>query len=161
MTNTIVRVSTRDGLEGIGAAAPIPRQGSTVRSPKPCATSYLTCLARARMSERRSGTPFMTSICQGRRHEAHSAIDIALWDLAAKAARLPLYRMLGARRSSILSYASTPLLPNIQAYLEFIDKLEAEGFAAESIPIAGVNRIAIWHLSAPHASTSAIGSRSC
>ena len=35
---------------------------------------------------------------------------IALWDLAAKAADLPLWQLLGGARDRILSYASTPLL---------------------------------------------------
>lgn len=129
MTNTIVRVSTRDGLEGIGAAASYSETGFD-RSVAETMRHQLPHLLGASAHEREALWHSIHDLNLPRAPQAHSAIDIALWDLAAKAARLPLYRMLGARRSSILSYASTPLLPNIQAYLEFIDKLEAEGFTA-------------------------------
>jgi len=36
----------------------------------------------------------------------HEAIQVALWDLAAKAVDLPLYRLLGANRSKVRAYAS-------------------------------------------------------
>lgn len=36
----------------------------------------------------------------------HEALQVALWDLAAKAEELPLYRMLGAERSRVRAYAS-------------------------------------------------------
>ena len=37
---------------------------------------------------------------------ARSSIDIALWDLAARKAGLPLYKLLGGKRDSIEPYAS-------------------------------------------------------
>ena len=37
---------------------------------------------------------------------AISGIDIALWDLAGKVARLPVYRLLGASRDRVEAYAS-------------------------------------------------------
>ena len=42
---------------------------------------------------------------------AQSALDIALWDVAAQMARVPLYQLLGGARTTIPAYASTPLLP--------------------------------------------------
>ena len=36
----------------------------------------------------------------------HEALQVALWDLAAKAAGLPLHRLLGAERSRVRAYAS-------------------------------------------------------
>ena len=44
-------------------------------------------------------------------------IDVALWDLAAKRADLPLFRYLGATRSSIPYYASSQFLPDTSDYL--------------------------------------------
>src|SRR5687767_4356347 len=38
------------------------------------------------------------------------ACDTALWDLAAKAAGMPLYKLLGGGRSSIGAYASSSIL---------------------------------------------------
>jgi L-alanine-DL-glutamate epimerase-like enolase superfamily enzyme len=61
---------------------------------------------------------------------ALSAVDIALWDWAGKQVGLPIYQMLGGARSRILSYASTPLLPSIKAYIDLIAELRAQGFRA-------------------------------
>jgi L-alanine-DL-glutamate epimerase-like enolase superfamily enzyme len=36
----------------------------------------------------------------------HAAIQVALWDLAAKQVELPLYRLLGGRRNKVRAYAS-------------------------------------------------------
>jgi L-alanine-DL-glutamate epimerase-like enolase superfamily enzyme len=37
---------------------------------------------------------------------AISGLDIALWDLAGKVAKLPVYRLLGAYRDTVEAYAS-------------------------------------------------------
>jgi L-alanine-DL-glutamate epimerase-like enolase superfamily enzyme len=129
MTNTIVRLTTHDGLEGIGAAASYSETGFD-RSVAETMRHQLPLLLGNSAHEREALWHSIHDLNLPKAPQAHSAIDIALWDLAAKAARLPLYRMLGGRRSSILSYASTPLLPSVEAYLEFIDKLQAEGFTA-------------------------------
>ena len=59
-----------------------------------------------------------------------ASIDIALWDLAGKVAGMPLYRMLGGARERIRSYASTPMLEDIPAYLKFVEDLLAKGYTA-------------------------------
>jgi L-alanine-DL-glutamate epimerase-like enolase superfamily enzyme len=59
-----------------------------------------------------------------------AAIDIALWDLLGKVANLPLYQLLGGARDRMPAYASTPLLPDVSAYLRFVDDLLGQGFRA-------------------------------
>src|SRR3954469_9151010 len=44
------------------------------------------------------------------------ACDTALWDIAAKAANMPLYKFLGGGKSSIGAYASSQVLDSPQAY---------------------------------------------
>jgi L-alanine-DL-glutamate epimerase-like enolase superfamily enzyme len=61
---------------------------------------------------------------------AQAAIDVALWDLAGKAANLPIYQLLGGARDRIQSYASTPLLADVPAYLDFVAGLIGQGFRA-------------------------------
>lgn len=47
-----------------------------------------------------------------------AAVDIALWDIAGKAAGLPIWRLMGGYRTAIPAYASSQVLPDISAYRE-------------------------------------------
>lgn len=60
--------------------------------------------------------------------EARSSIDIALWDLAARKAGLPLHRLLGSRRSSIEPYASLPFYDSIPEYIAAVNEYAKLGF---------------------------------
>jgi L-alanine-DL-glutamate epimerase-like enolase superfamily enzyme len=46
------------------------------------------------------------------------AADVALWDLAGKAAKMPLHRLLGSYRTKVPAYASSSLQPSVQAYID-------------------------------------------
>ena len=61
------------------------------------------------------------------------AVDIALYDIAAKAANLPLYKMLGGFRESIPAYASSALLPSREAYADQALEYMEDGWAAYKI----------------------------
>ena len=58
------------------------------------------------------------------RHEAFfpiflpGPVDVALWDLCAKAANLPLYKYIGAYRTSLPVYASGNFHPTVQEYVD-------------------------------------------
>jgi L-alanine-DL-glutamate epimerase-like enolase superfamily enzyme len=60
----------------------------------------------------------------------HGLIDAALWDIASKAAGLPLYRLLGAFRESIPAYASTVTFASIEEYRDVADQCLALGYQA-------------------------------
>lgn len=64
---------------------------------------------------------------------AQAALDIALWDLVAQRARMPLYRLLGGARDRLKAYASTPMLADAGAYVEFIGEMRSQGFRAVKI----------------------------
>jgi L-alanine-DL-glutamate epimerase-like enolase superfamily enzyme len=53
-----------------------------------------------------------------------------LWDLAAKLAGVPLYRLLGGARESVPAYASTPLLGSEGAYVDAVAEYRDRGFRA-------------------------------
>lgn len=63
-----------------------------------------------------------------------SVVDLALWDLAGRAADLPVYKLLGGARDTVKAYAST--YPNIgqpQAYADHALACKAEGYPAYKI----------------------------
>src|SRR5262249_36614139 len=45
-------------------------------------------------------------------------VDVALWDIAAEAASLPLYKYLGAYRESLPVYASSLFMPRVEDYVQ-------------------------------------------
>ncbi len=49
---------------------------------------------------------------------AIGAVDIALWDIAGKAAGLPIHRLMGTVRTSAPAYASSAVLASPEAYAE-------------------------------------------
>jgi len=55
-------------------------------------------------------------------------VDIALWDLAGKAAGLPVHRLLGGYRDRIPAYASTVTFDTVEEYLDVVDQCRALGF---------------------------------
>lgn len=61
---------------------------------------------------------------------ALGAVDVALWDVTAKAAGLPLYQLLGGYRDSIAAYASTVTFASTEEYLDVADQCLAYGFRA-------------------------------
>ncbi len=61
------------------------------------------------------------------------AADIALWDLAGKAAGLPVHQLIGTYRHSVPAYASSAVLPSKEAYAEEAAKIKEAGWAAYKI----------------------------
>jgi L-alanine-DL-glutamate epimerase-like enolase superfamily enzyme len=57
-------------------------------------------------------------------------VDVALWDLAAKAAQLPLYKLLGGYRNSLPACASTVTYNSIEEFLEVADQCLELGYSA-------------------------------
>src|SRR6266487_1597721 len=64
---------------------------------------------------------------------AIGACDAALWDIAGKAAGMPLYRLLGGGRSEIGAYASSQMLESRDAYAAEAARFKAEGWKAYKI----------------------------
>ncbi|MGI9328996.1 MAG: enolase C-terminal domain-like protein [Pseudomonadales bacterium] len=57
-----------------------------------------------------------------------ASIDIALWDLAARKADLPLYKLLGEKRESIEPYASLPFYESLPEYVEAVNEYAKLGY---------------------------------
>jgi L-alanine-DL-glutamate epimerase-like enolase superfamily enzyme len=129
MALVIARVWDSDGASGVGASENYAAGDfdlasyEAARSLAPLIVdeeaTHLEALSRALQRDVTPNTP-----------GAAAALDIALWDLAAKRASLPLYKYLGARRDEIPAYASTPQLDDTSAYLTLVEDLASEGFTA-------------------------------
>ncbi|ONI38020.1 hypothetical protein AN639_09945 [Candidatus Epulonipiscium fishelsonii] len=131
-TNTICRITTEDGYVGIGGGITYCEERF---DPSMMETGILyvpgligkSALDREAIWSWMSQRPTLIPL------PAMSMIDIALWDLVGKYAKLPIYQLLGASRDKILSYASTPLYDTDEEYMQYIDDSIAEGFKAIKI----------------------------
>lgn len=129
MTNTVIRVFTKGGLEGVAGAISFSEYGystavaETLRRMAPDLIGQ-TPLNREALWFKLRRLDFPTA------PQSQSLMDIALWDLAAKYANMPLYQFLGGARSKIAAYASTPLFENVGKYVEAVDDLKSRGFRA-------------------------------
>ncbi|MGN8552155.1 UNVERIFIED_CONTAM: hypothetical protein OHV15_06190 [Microbacterium sp. SLM126] len=57
-------------------------------------------------------------------------VDVALWDIAGKAAGMPLHQLIGSFRDIIPAYASTATFGSIEEYLDVADQCLDLGFSA-------------------------------
>ena len=62
-----------------------------------------------------------------------SYIDMALWDLAGKAFKLPVYKLMGAYRDSLKLYVSSDSMPTIQEYQDEVVFVKKNGVNAYKI----------------------------
>lgn len=128
-TNTICRITTEDGYVGIGGTITYTEERF---DPSMMETGILyvpglvgqSALDREKIWSWMAQRPTLVPL------PAMSMIDIALWDLVGKYAKLPIYQLLGAYRDKLLSYASTPLYDTNQEYMDYIQNAIDEGFKA-------------------------------
>jgi L-alanine-DL-glutamate epimerase-like enolase superfamily enzyme len=66
----------------------------------------------------------------------HEAVQVALWDLAAKQVDMPLHRLLGSRRDRVRAYASgLDFHLSDDAFVELFGRAEALGYRAFKIKV--------------------------
>ncbi len=70
------------------------------------------------------------SLWYGQKGPAFASIDIALWDIAGKAAGLPIYKLLGAYRDKVRAYASGNVIHRLQDVTNVGKELKAKGYTA-------------------------------
>lgn len=107
----IVWVETDEGIEGIGFAVGgrHPGEGHLIQTAVEHNLKRLVLGENPLAVERIWEQMFNNSLLIGRRGaviRALSALDIALWDIIAKTAGLPLYQLLGGYRDEVPAYAS-------------------------------------------------------
>ena len=82
----------------------------------------------------------------------HEALQVALWDLAAKAVDLPLYKLLGANRNRVRAYASgLDFHLSDEEFVDFFAHADAIGYSAFKIKVGhpdfewDLNRLNLVH----------------
>ena len=127
--NVLLRLHTSGPLTGLGCAAP-----------DPLVTGETPAQARQAMDD---AAPLMIGadpLCRVRllrrlraplrgRSSALAAVDMALHDLLAKAAGLPLYRLLGGNRHRMRTSVTVGILPEKETVEQAVD-LASQGFGA-------------------------------
>ena len=127
----LVRILTNEGLEGhafLGSAlSPLGNDPQTiVERFKPMLIGE-DALARERIWQR------MSNWVIGGVLRIVGAIDVALWDVAAKAAGIPVHQLMGSFRDSVPAYASSAVLDSPAEYAEEALSFKERGWQAYKI----------------------------
>ena len=127
----LLRIKTDDGVEGHAFL------GSAVNPAETDAGALIRFLKPVLMGKDPLAREDLHAAMRARqRHlglRAIGACDTALWDIAAKAAGMPLYRFLGGGRSAIAAYASSQVLESREAYAAQAAQFKTEGWKAYKI----------------------------
>src|SRR5436189_196186 len=125
LANVVVRVKTDEGLEGVaGASTYLGATGvaAAVAEMKPLLIGE-DPLYRERIWQRLNEV----SILMVPPHSI-AVLDCALWDLAGRAAGLPVYKLLGAQRDRVTAYASSLTYSTLADFQREIEELGYEWF---------------------------------
>lgn len=109
VTVLVARVRTKSGLEGLGFAYSLQGGGKALLALAQNDLAPLLINENALDNERLASKVYWQTQTIGRSGlvpQAYSAIDVALWDLKGKAAKLPLHKLLGGFRNSVSTYIS-------------------------------------------------------
>lgn len=129
MTQILVRVTDAEGAQGIGATQAYGGGGFDLSTYEGVRALAPMLVGRdAQMRERLWND--LRSLVLPSAPGSVAPLDIALWDLAARRAGLPLHRFLGASRDRVPAYASTSQLDTVGDYIELVARLREEGFRA-------------------------------
>lgn len=134
--NNILRITTADGFEGVSGVDTYNQDGFS--------DEHLRELqgVAADLVALQSLDPVVVTSALKRTQpnlsdEVRAGIDIALWDLAARRANVPLHELLGASRNSMESYASLPFYESLPEYVDAVHEYAALGFTAFKFHVWG------------------------
>ena len=136
-TNNILRIKTKDGYEGISGVTSNNEDAFTdkqILELKSITALLLNLESLDPIEVRRLITNQRPDLSD----PSLSSVDIALWDLAANKASLPLYKLLGAKRDSIQAYASLPFFESLSSYVNVVKNYADLGFLVFKFHVWGL-----------------------
>ena len=129
VSHTILRLTTTDGLVGVAGADSYTEYEIDTAIAETLRTMAPIILGRSILNREQIWNDVYPKVYP-RAPQAHSLIDVAIWDALSRLAGMPLCKFLGGARENIRSYASTPLLKSPEAYVDVVSQLREEGYSA-------------------------------
>ena len=129
VTLTLLRVTTKGGLEGIGAEMTYGGLGFDATLAETLRLLAPALLGRNALDR----APLRAHVLHeggGASSQALGMMDIALWDIAGRHAGLPIWKMLGGARETVPAYASTNTLDDAEAYVDHVAEILELGYTA-------------------------------
>jgi L-alanine-DL-glutamate epimerase-like enolase superfamily enzyme len=127
----LVRIITDEGIEGnsfLGNALSSLGDGA-----EQIATQYKRFLVGKDPFDREYIMQKLSSWAMGSTMPVIGAIDVALWDLAGKAAGMPIHKLMGSYRKSVPAYASSAVFETPEEYAEEAIRFKEAGWSAYKI----------------------------
>ena len=125
--NNILRLATADGLEGVSGVDSYA-QGEYSDQHLRELEVVAGHLATLESLDPVEVGALLDRSCPDLSDPVRSNIDIALWDLAARKAERPLYKLLGEKRDSIKPYASLPFYDSLPEYVDAVHEYAKLGY---------------------------------
>ncbi|MBL8930776.1 MAG: hypothetical protein JNL54_11675 [Kineosporiaceae bacterium] len=137
ITTTIVSITDSEGavgvagMDGFAHAAGDRTTLESVRALWPLLQGRSIECGPDLMDDVRSGVvfPYVTN--------GLALVDVALWDLRAQHADVPLWHLLGGHREKVLAYASLESMPRIEDYIEVVGRAIGEHYTAVKLHAFG------------------------
>jgi len=127
----LVRILTDEGVEGnafLGSAlSPLGQDAKAI------VERYKPMLVGQNPLTRERLWQTMATWAMGPQMRVIGAIDVALWDLAGKAAGVPIHQLMGSYRESVPAYASSAVFEHPEAYAEEALRFKEAGWTAYKI----------------------------
>ena len=135
--NNILRIKTADGFEGISGVVS-EHQGEFSEKHLLELQSVTADLLALRSLDPVEVGAMLERTRPDLSDASRANIDIALWDLAARRAGRPLYKLLGAKRDSIEPYASLPFYDSLPEYVNAVNEYAKLGYRTFKFHVWGL-----------------------
>ena len=134
--NNILRITTADGFEGISGVDSYHQGQFSDEHLRELQSVAADLVALQSLDPVEVGT-ILERTRPDLSDAVRSSIDIALWDLAARKADRPLYKLLGEKRESMEPYASLPFYDSLPEYVDAVNEYAKLGYTTFKFHVWG------------------------